>query len=97
MIRKQKPLVLIANHSSEPLPDIRARLRHRGFRVHTSNNLIDTIAYLSNENPQILVLRPSALPVPAFEISSIQDAAHSLLHSLLVLSGSNALAHSPLK
>lgn len=86
MRRKKKPVILLANHSTEPMPDIRIRLRHRGFRVCASSNLIDTISLLQNENPQVLVLKPSTLPVPAFEISSIQDAAPALLIRMLVLS-----------
>ncbi|MBU0755042.1 MAG: GGDEF domain-containing protein [Planctomycetes bacterium] len=83
--KRKKPAVLIANHSSDPLPEVRGRLRHRGFRVLISHNLIDTISLLNNENPQILALKPSAVPVPDFEINSIQDASEINLHRLLIL------------
>jgi diguanylate cyclase (GGDEF)-like protein len=73
------------------MPDLRSRLRRRGFKVVISVNLIDTITCLKDEPPQILVLKPSAVPIPAFELTSIKEAVDPRVKRLLVLSSDTHL------
>jgi len=96
MTDNTKPIIVLANHSKKKMPDIKNRLTRRGFKVVTTENVIDTLSCIKGEAPHILVYQPSTLPIPEFEHESINTVLNGESKTLILLSKTTQIKKSGL-
>jgi diguanylate cyclase (GGDEF)-like protein len=85
MNQEKKTILLLANHSGDKWPDLGGKLQKIGYDVLHSQNAIDTLAFLKENDPEILVLKLSADPIPDYELSAIEEAITPWQEIILLL------------
>jgi two-component system cell cycle response regulator len=83
MVDKTK--LLLANHTAEKLPGLLKRIRALGCQVLTAQNVIDTLAMLKEEKPEIVVLKLSSDKVPDYEMAALEEATTPWQEVILLL------------
>jgi two-component system cell cycle response regulator len=73
--RPDRPVrILLANHHTAALPSLEPLLAERGFVVETSSHLIETVAHLAAEAPDVVVFQPLTSNLDGFEIRHVLAA-----------------------
>jgi len=85
MDKNGQKTILLANHSAMDLPRVETILRRNGWRVLISGNAMDTFSILRKETPEIILLKPSAEPIPEYEVTSINKVIGSGQKVIIIL------------
>ena len=85
--------ILFANHHTVSLPPLEASLQAQGLQVLYSRNIVETVATLEREEPDLVVYQPLTDQVGGFEIQHVLGQARegSDPRVLLVLEDSRTL------
>jgi diguanylate cyclase (GGDEF)-like protein len=91
--------VLIANHHTASVPGIDDALALRGHRALHSWNIVETIALLEHEEPDVLVFQPLTSDIHGFEIRHVLNCSAEPRPQILLLlempESMNSLLESP--
>ncbi len=75
--------ILLADHSGGTMPPVEYLLGQADFTLYLSENIVDTLTAIEDQTPDLIVVRPSDSPIPAFEIDGILEAIKG--HQLVML------------
>jgi len=68
------PRLLLANHHTSALPALEPLLLERGYAVETTRHLIETVARIAAQPPDVVVFQPLTNNVDGFEIRHVLES-----------------------
>jgi two-component system cell cycle response regulator len=71
---ERPPRLLLANHHTSPLPSLEPLLAERGYVVETTSHLIETVARLAADPPDVVVFQPLTSHLDGFEIRHVLES-----------------------
>ena len=71
---ERPPRLLLANHHTSLLPSLEPLLAERGYVVETTSHLIETVARLATDPPDVVVFQPLTSHLDGFEIRHVLES-----------------------